>query len=83
MALLHARGELAVGQRFVSESIIGTRFTGRILKKTRVGGIPAVVPEVTGRAHLTGFHQFVLDPDDPFPSGFSLADQIAKGASSS
>jgi len=74
MAVLHARGELGVGQPFVSESLIGTQFIGLILKETQVGGYMAVVPQVTGRAYLTGFHRFVLDPDDPFAQGFSLAD---------
>jgi proline racemase len=74
MAVLHARGELVLGQRFISESIVGTRFSGRILEETRIGEYPAIVPRVTGRAYLTGFHQFVLDPDDPFPCGFSLTD---------
>jgi proline racemase len=74
MAVLHTMGELEVGQRFISESIVGTRFIGRIIEETRVGEYPAIVPRVTGRAYLTGFHQFVLDPDDPFPCGFSLTD---------
>ena len=74
MAVLHARGELEIGQRFVSESIIGTRFIGQIVGETRVGEYQAIVPRVAGRAYLTGFHQFVLDPDDPFPHGFSLTD---------
>ena len=72
MAVLHLRGQLKVGQRFVSKSIIGTRFIGQIMEETRVGGYQAIVPRVAGRAYLTGFHQFVLDPDDPFPHGFSL-----------
>jgi proline racemase len=74
MAVLHATGDLEVGQGFISESIVGTRFIGRIIEETRVGAYPAIVPRVTGRAYLTGFHQFVLDPDDPFPRGFSLTD---------
>jgi len=79
MAVLHARGELKVGQRFVSESIIGTRFIGQIVGETRVGEYQAIVPRVAGRAYLTGFHQFVLGPDDPFPHGFSLTDFDVKG----
>lgn len=75
MAALHARGELQLDQTFVSESIIGTRFEGRIVEETQVGERRAIIPQVTGRAHLTGFHQFVLDPDDPFPGGFSLGNQ--------
>ncbi len=74
MAVLHARGELRVGEWFVSESIIGTRFTGRIVGETHVGEYPAILPRVAGRAHLTGLHQFVLDPEDPFPQGFFLTD---------
>lgn len=72
MAALHARGELAVGQEFVNESIIGSRFTGRLLEETRLGSLPAVVPEVSGRAWITGMSQYLLDPTDPFPAGFAL-----------
>jgi proline racemase len=78
MAVLHAKGELKVGERFVSESIIGTRFTGQVVRETCVGEYPAIVPQVDGRAYLTGLHQFVLDPDDPFPWGFSLTDFDAR-----
>jgi len=72
LAQLHARGELAVGQPWVHESVIGSRFTGRILEETEVGGRPAIVPEITGRAWVTGRAQYVLDPGDPFPAGFAL-----------
>jgi proline racemase len=72
MAQLHARGALALGQDFVNESVIGTRFTGRLVEETTVGGVPAVVPEVTGRAWITGMGQYLLDADDPFPAGFAL-----------
>jgi len=72
MAALHARGALAVGEPFVNESVIGTRFTGRLVEETTVGGLPAVVPEVTGRAWITGMGQYLLDADDPFPAGFAL-----------
>lgn len=72
MAQLHARGELPLGQDFVNESFIGTRFTGRLVAETEVGGLPAVVPTVTGRAWITGTAQYFLDPDDPFPAGFLL-----------
>ena len=77
MALHHACGELDVGQDFVSESIIGTCFTGRIVAETSVGSGPgaleAVRPQITGRAHITGLQQLVLQPGDPFPQGFVLA----------
>jgi proline racemase len=79
LAVLHARGELKVGQRFVSESIIGTSFIGQILEETCLDEYQVIIPRVTGRAYLTGFHQFVLDPDDPFPGGFSLTQSVVKG----
>jgi proline racemase len=72
MAQLHARGELALGEPFVNESVIGTRFTGRLVEETEVGGLPAVVPEITGRAWITGMGQYLLDAEDPFPAGFAL-----------
>ena len=72
LAALHARGDLGVGDVFVNRSLIGTRFGGRIVGETEVGGLPAVVPEIEGRAWITGMGQYVLDPDDPFPAGFAL-----------
>jgi proline racemase len=74
MAVLHAKGELKVNEKFISESIIQTRFVGQIIGETHVGEIKAVLPRVTGRAYITGFHQFVLDPDDPFQRGFNLSE---------
>jgi len=70
MAELHARGELGLDTDFVNESFIGSEFTGRLLRTTDVGGVPAVVPTISGRAWVTGFGQYVLDDDDPFPEGF-------------
>ncbi|MFJ3583067.1 proline racemase family protein [Streptomyces sp. NPDC090127] len=72
MAQLHARGRLPLHQDFVNESFIGTRFTGRLVEETEVGGVPAVVPVITGRAWITGTAQYFLDPDDPFPGGFLM-----------
>jgi proline racemase len=72
LAALHARGELGPGEQFVSESVIGTTFRARIVEETEVAGLPAVVPEITGRAWITGMAQYVLDPEDPFPAGFAL-----------
>jgi proline racemase len=74
MAVLHARGELGVGDEFVHEGPLGTTFTGRILEETRVAGIPAVVPEIGGQGWITGFAEYVLDPTDPFPAGFTIGD---------
>ncbi|MET8679121.1 proline racemase family protein [Streptomyces sp. NPDC004647] len=72
MAQLHARGELPLHQDFVNGSFIGTRFTGRLIGTAPVGGREAVIPTVTGRAWITGMGQYVLDPADPFPAGFTL-----------
>jgi proline racemase len=72
MAALHARGELPIGQEFVNESIIGSRFTGRLVEEVALGATPGVIPEVSGRAWITGMGQYLLDPTDPFPAGFDL-----------
>jgi proline racemase len=72
LAQLHARGAIGVGEPFVSESVLGTRFTGRIVQETTVGELQAVIPEITGRAWITGMGQYLLDPEDPFPAGFVL-----------
>ena len=72
VALAHARGQLPIGQPFVIESLIGTRFTGRAVRETQYGPFPAVVPEVTGRAWITGRHEFLVAPDDPLREGFIL-----------
>ncbi|RAC08596.1 proline racemase, partial [Burkholderia multivorans] len=72
MAQLHARGQLPLETDFVNESYIGSRFVGRLVGETTVGGRPAVVPTVTGRAWVTGTAQYFLDPSDPFPAGCLL-----------
>jgi proline racemase len=72
MAQLHARGELPLHTEFVNESFIGTRFTGRLVGTAEAGGLPAVIPEFTGRAWITGTATYLLDPADPFPEGFVL-----------
>lgn len=75
-ALRHAKGRLRVGGSFVTESIIGTGFTGEVVGETTVRGggqsFPAVIPRITGCAYVTGFHRLVLDPGDPYPQGFRL-----------
>ncbi|GAB6903482.1 proline racemase family protein [Kineosporia succinea] len=72
MAELHARGELPLHQDFVNESFIGSRFTGRLIGETTVGGLKAVLPTITGRAWVTGIGQYLLDPSDPYPEGFEF-----------
>ena len=74
MAVLNARGELGVGERFVHEGPLGTTFTGRIVEETTIGPLLAIVPEITGRGWITGYADYVLDPSDPFPAGFTVGD---------
>jgi len=74
MAVLHAKGQLLLGRDFVHEGILGTTFTGRLIEETRVGPYSAVVPTLSGTAWITGFAQYVLDPEDPFPEGFTVGD---------
>jgi trans-L-3-hydroxyproline dehydratase len=69
-AIHHARGEIGLGQELLIESIIGSRFRVRCLENTLVGGIPAVITEVTGSAWMSGEHRFVLDERDPLGGGF-------------
>ena len=74
MALMHAKGLLQVGQTFEAYSIIDSKFTGRILEKQIVAGKQGIIPEITGSAWITGTHQHLLDPDDPWPEGYRLKD---------
>jgi proline racemase len=72
VALEHAKGRLAVGEPLVIESLIGTRFTGRVLRETTFGEYAAIIPEVEGSAWITGRHEFLIAPDDPLKDGFIL-----------
>ena len=74
MAVLHARGRLAVGDAFIGESILGSRFHCRVEAETTVAGRPAILPSIAGRAWITGTHQHTLDPRDPWPAGYRLGD---------
>ncbi len=74
MALLHARGELALGEAFTHSSILDTQFHCRIDALGKVGALPAVVPRISGRAWLTGVSYYGADPQDPFPEGYRLND---------
>ena len=67
-----AKGELGVGQALRFESILGTQFGGKIVEETRLGPHPAIIPEIEGRAYLTGRHEFMIDPDDQLKEGFLL-----------
>jgi proline racemase len=74
MATLHAKGKLGLNEDFHHEGILGTIFTGRLLEETSVGPYRAVVPTISGRAWITGFCNYVLEDDDPFPEGFTVGD---------
>lgn len=70
LAIQYQRGNLAVGEEFVVESIVGTVFRGEIVREEAYGGHQAIVPKITGSAHITGTSEFVIDPDDPLREGF-------------
>ena len=74
MALLHARGQMGQGDRLTARSLIGSRFDGQIVGTATVGDLPAILPEISGRAWITGTHQHMLDPSDPWPQGYRLTD---------
>ncbi|MDH4608307.1 proline racemase family protein [Pseudomonas sp. BN102] len=74
MAVLHAKGQLQPGEAFVGRSIIGSQFHCRIEALTEVAGRPAIIPSISGRAWITGTHQHLLDPGDPWPGGYRLSD---------
>jgi trans-L-3-hydroxyproline dehydratase len=71
-AVLHARGELGAGETITIESLIGTSFDVRVADTTTVGDVPAIIPEVSGAAHITGCHEFFVDPEDPLREGVLL-----------
>lgn len=74
MAVLHARGEMAVGERFIGRSIIDSEFHCRIEREVEIGGRSGIVPVISGRAWITGTRQEMLDPTDPWPAGYRLSD---------
>ena len=74
MAILSTRQKMSVGQELVATSIIGSQFSGTIVREAVVGGQPAIVPSVSGRGWITGTHQHMLDPSDPWPTGYKLSD---------
>ena len=79
MAVLHARGELKVGETLYHESVTGTYFLADIIKTTKIGRTPAIVPRVSGRAWVSAVMEIGHDPSDPFPEGFTLTDTWGSG----
>lgn len=74
MAVMYARGEMQIGDTYLAESIIGSRFECRIVKETQIKKIPAIIPAIKGRAWITGTHQLMYDPSDPWPEGYRISD---------
>ena len=70
MAQWVAKGKLRVGDQFIHESIIGSRFVGRVEAKTSCGAFDAIIPSIEGWAHITGYNQIIIDDDDPYAYGF-------------
>jgi proline racemase len=78
MALLNAKGLLKEGESFLGRSIIESRFTGKIEALTTIGNRPAIIPTISGRAWISGTAQLMLDPSDPWPAGYRIADTWPK-----
>ncbi|CAN0536731.1 unnamed protein product, partial [Laminaria digitata] len=72
LALHYARGEIGIGESITIESIIGSTFNGEVTQETKFGGYSAIIPKVEGTAHITGRHEFLIDPADPLKTGFFL-----------
>ncbi|MRN42769.1 MULTISPECIES: 4-hydroxyproline epimerase [unclassified Brucella] len=79
MAVLHAKGQMKAGERFIGKSVLGTEFHCRLDKVLELGGKPAISPIISGRAWVTGTSQLMLDPSDPFPHGYRLSDTWPRG----
>src|SRR4029453_9788780 len=75
LAVMHAKGEIKKGEGIVSLSVISSRFEGQVVAETELkDGTPAIIPAITGRAWISGIHTYMLDPDDPWPLGYTLSD---------
>jgi proline racemase len=74
MAVLQAKGQMEVGDKYIAESIIGSKFECSIVSETHVGRLKAIIPSIQGRGFITGTHQIMLDPEDPWPEGYRVAD---------
>ena len=79
LATLAARGQMRVGDRLVCRSIIDSRFDGLIVRACDLAGVAAIIPEISGRAWITGMHQHLLDPEDPWPEGYRIGDTWPRG----
>jgi proline racemase len=78
MAVMHARGQMRIGETFIGRSIIGSEFSCTIAASAMIGDRPGIIPTISGRAWITGTHQHMLDPADPWPEGYRLSDTWPK-----
>ena len=74
MAVLHAKGLMKRGDTYIGRSVIDSRFTGKIAGETTIGNHKAIIPQITGRAWISGTSTLMLDPDDPWPLGYKVSD---------
>ena len=74
MAVMHSRGLISVGESFIGRSIIGSQFKGQIVSETELAGRPAIIPRISGRGYIYGTSHFYVDPSDPWPLGYRVAD---------
>ena len=72
MAQWFAQGKLKLGEDFIHESIIGSKFIGRIESESKIGSIQGIVPSIQGSARIIGYNQLILDPEDPYVKGFQV-----------
>jgi len=79
MAVLHKKDKMRLSQTLTARSIIGSEFSGRIVDLSDLNGTAAILPEISGRGWITGIHQHMLDPDDPWPQGYRLSDTWGAG----
>ena len=75
LAALVAKGAARLGDELLFEGLTGTTFAAKVMEARTEAGLPVIIPQVRGRAFLTGFYQLVLDRDDPFPEGFRIGDR--------
>ncbi len=74
LAVMAARRQIRRAESYVGRSILGSRFDCRITATTKIGDRPAIIPTIRGRGFVTGIHQILRDPDDPWPTGYRLSD---------
>ena len=72
MAQLFAQGKLKVGEDYIHESIIGSKFIGNVEAETKVGSFQGIIPSIQGSARIIGYNQLILDPEDPYVKGFQV-----------